>query len=58
MLGHVVADSGLALQTDVDGLSCYFVLFEFVPKAERTTLSAALDVNVLAGRRPTDIVGV
>ena len=50
MLGHVVAYSGLALQTDVDGLSCYFVLFKFVPEAERTTLSAALDGNVLAGR--------
>ena len=50
MLGHVVAYSGLALQTDVDGLSCYFVLFKFVPEAKRTTLSAALDGNVLAGR--------
>ena len=58
MLGHVVAYSGLALQTDVDGLSCYLILFEFVPKAERTTLSAALDVNVVVGRWPTSNVGV
>ena len=50
MLGHVVAYSGLAVQTDFDGLSCYFVLFKFVPKTERTTLNAALDGNVLAGR--------
>lgn len=46
----MVAYSGLALQTDVDGPTCYFFLFEFVPKAERTTLSAALDVNVVVGR--------